>query len=468
MEKGTTFIKIQNYEKGTLDSLEKSLSVWDKINYNYITIGYLYDDYKHDLYLPASLYIDNIDEDLKTINPNRSTSLDFEIKLEPRDSVQRDAIDFLVGRGKFASNKDEHELMLALETGYGKTFCALYSALILNKRILIIVPNNSLAERWIDFIVENTNLDRTDITRLDGTNTISKIMNGSLEFDSDISIVTHSTLTNLINSDLEYGGYNINELFKKMKIGTKIIDEAHMNFRSTILINLLSNINKNIYLTATTNRSDLKEDIIFRKVFAIPTFKYTPPEKHIKTGIIKYNSNPTMFEQAMCKSKLGLNVMKYFNYTMKKHYEFDKALRVFLRTFLKYRDGKAIILCGYKAMIHYIEKYIETNFPDIDFGLYYSGMKESDKKDSLENKELIISTFKSLGTGVDIKGLKFVCMCEPYRSKIIASQAPGRLREEGWYFELVDVGFKSIISQYNSRIKYLETKSKFIKEVTLK
>ena len=72
--------------------------------------------------------------------------------------------------------------------------------------------------------------------------------------------------------------------------------------------------------------------------------------------------------------------------------------------------------------------------------------------------DIICSTIKSSGTGVDIKGLRCIINLEPFSSKVTCNQLAGRLREYGpdmyrFYVELIDIGFSKVNDMYRKRLK---------------
>ena len=100
---------------------------------------------------------------------------------------------------------------------------------------------------------------------------------------------------------------------------------------------------------------------------------------------------------------------------------------------------------------------------DIDYRAY--NWKNSDEISiyySIVAKEadIIVSTMKSMGTGVDILGLRAIINTESYKSKIVTEQALGRLRRPAdgstcIYCELVDKAFSTIRTQQKAREKVL-------------
>ena len=89
----------------------------------------------------------------------------------------------------------------------------------------------------------------------------------------------------------------------------------------------------------------------------------------------------------------------------------------------------------------------------------------------LDNK-IIVSTIKSCGTGVDIRGLRFLINCEAYSSKVTADQVCGRLREYSpedfsIYCELIDRGFLDCYRMYKNRDRIFKKKCNKIAIVDL-
>lgn len=85
-----------------------------------------------------------------------------------------------------------------------------------------------------------------------------------------------------------------------------------------------------------------------------------------------------------------------------------------------------------------------------------------------EECDIICSTIKSCGTGVDIKGLRCIINAEPFSSHITANQLAGRLREyapdkDTYFFDLIDIAFPSCENQYKSKLTNLRKKCKEVK-----
>ena len=99
-----------------------------------------------------------------------------------------------------------------------------------------------------------------------------------------------------------------------------------------------------------------------------------------------------------------------------------------------------------------VKQRILFNYPELynDIGIYTS---ISENKQEDKNKKYILTTTKSAGAGEDIPHLKYsVVLAEPFKSEVLARQTLGRTRDPNTiYIELVDVGFKQLVSYFNAK-----------------
>ena len=119
-----------------------------------------------------------------------------------------------------------------------------------------------------------------------------------------------------------------------------------------------------------------------------------------------------------------------------------------------------------------IEALYEKENKSLNIGNYTTASgKKKERLGQLRNR-LIFTTVQSGGVGLDLENLKAVLCLVPYSSNITASQMIGRLRfiegVELYYYDFVDLGFKSMDRQRFMRMQTLKIKSKQInrKEVT--
>ena len=119
---------------------------------------------------------------------------------------------------------------------------------------------------------------------------------------------------------------------------------------------------------------------------------------------------------------------------------------------------RSLILVSRIVACDEITKYIRDTYK-LDAASYHSQISQQDKKRALGEAKVIVSTNASLGLSETIPELQFVLNAEAHRN--FGDQASGRLRRLPGdkiciYCELVDVGFRSIVKQWNDRKKHYQ------------
>lgn len=449
-------IIINNYNMGDAPRLERFFSVYDKLYHTYILKVLEYKEDTKQLIVPRGIDIDYLKNMFDT-----DVSIDYKndpydrvepilLKTLPRDNVQKEALAFMCGEREYSDNKKHSQLAVNLDTGKGKTYCAITLAAINRLRSIVITSSIDWLEQWRDFIIEYTDTSINEIYMMIGSASIHRLL------DRDISkykfiLASHGTLKSYGDTN---GWEKITELFKYIKVGHKFYDEAHLNFDNMAKIDAYTNTYKTYYVTATPGRSDRNENILFKyymkNVPSIDLYNYDEDARTKYIGIL-YNSNPTALDISKCKNVYGFDRNRYSDYIITRD-NFYKILRVLLNMAIK-NDKKNIFYISTNRAIKIIYNWIIENYPELvdDVGIFTSIIKEN-KEEQLE-KRIILSTTKSLGTAQDIKDLKMIfVLAEPFASKILAKQTLGRLRDKDtFYVEIVDIGFRRIRDFYNSK-----------------
>ena len=133
-------------------------------------------------------------------------------------------------------------------------------------KTLIIMHRDSLRSQWVKSLYDLNGYSSREVYELTSSAELDAIANGQLKLDYDIYLMTHATFQAACNRirDCE----KIHNITKNLHIGLKIIDEAHLYFRDTLLMDFLFNVKRNVYLTATDGRSSKDEDAIFRSALS--------------------------------------------------------------------------------------------------------------------------------------------------------------------------------------------------------
>ena len=468
-----TAIIIDNYELHESEQLEHPFQIYDPVYHRMNYLGFYYDKENKRIYLPGGLDLWWV---RKAVNEKYYTRIDpypykkisnIRMKYKPRDNEQLETLKFTAGLEEYDGNQYAPQLSINLSTGKGKTYCSIATIAFYQIKSIIITGSNSLLTQWEQNIIEYTNLNSSDIFRINGSDICNMILNGSSNKAENASIFlcSHGTLRSFGD---RYGWDKVGELFKKLGIGMKFYDECHTNYDNMLMIDFFTNVFKTFYVTATPGRSDWKENHIFQiSLKNVPNIDLFDENKDPHTSYIalKWNSNPTAMDISRCKSSMyGLDRNKYMEYLTKKP-EFYELLRVIMDLVIKCK-GRALLYIGTNDGILRVYYWICQNYPEFigDIGIFTSLVSKEDKMKE-KKKRLLLSTTKSAGLGEHIEGLKLtVVLAEPFKSDIVFRQTLGRTRDPNTiYIETVDLGFKYTKKYYYAK---LPTANKYAKDVS--
>jgi superfamily II DNA or RNA helicase len=315
---------------------------------------------------------------------------------------------------------------------------------------------DTLRTQWRDSLYKLQGLTSEDVYEIETSEELEAIANGH-DPNYDIYLMTHATF--------RAGLKRIRDLNKManiprvLGIGLKIIDEAHLEFRDTLMMDFVFNIQRNLYLTATDGRSSKNENIIFRHVFSNALF-YKPssllseskPKKWVEYNVVEINTNANPkivkfrvegYRGKMSPASYGKWVIQYdkkqthikcVTDIVKMIYERDPSAKVLI--FMPLID-----LCIDTS--YYLHKHLnyDESFP-YDLNIQTINSKNS-KSENEANKhaDVIVTTIGSCGTGTDIPGITAIISCSPYVSSLTAKQTTWRLRYCGkrcYYYDIYD------------------------------
>ena len=455
-----THIEVPNYTLGDCPEIEKMLSVWDDDYHKLVPVGFSYNEETNTLILPRGMDLSYIERKFNMPleidrNFNKYKRVSYKLKTEPRDDNQVKSIAYLLGEGEFTYTKRYSQQALNLDMGQGKTYVTIASGAFLQMATLVITHINTIKNQWMSSYLEFTNIDEQYMYDIRGSKCIDKLLKETNP-KYKVYFVNHDT----IKAWCRKNGWNkLNDVFNHLGIGLKIYDEAHLEFSSLLNIDFNTNVYKTFYLTATFERGYYTENKVFYNCFKnIAKFGVEINEtlrKHIVYIAVKYNTRPNIDEQIKIKGRKGFDRYAYIDYQIKKGKIFDVVK--YVSEYFKNQEGKLAILTSKIESSFIFEDYMKELYPDKRI-ISWNSQVPDEIKETVNECDVISSTPKSLGTGNDIPGLRFMIMTEPYTSNITAKQVPGRLREYGpdmytFYVELIDIGFSKVNDMYRKRLK---------------
>jgi superfamily II DNA or RNA helicase len=370
---------------------------------------------------------------------------------------------------------------LSAQTGIGKTYCSIYAACKLGHPTLIVL--GLLIDQWYDSILKFTDIPADDIYVIKGFDTLECLWEGIKNgFRPKILLCSTRTLAMYcVNPSMSYLGLpSYAELQSKLKIGVKIIDECHLNFNTNTMIDFQTNVKYNIYLSATYQRSNQQGKRIFDMYF--PSYlKFGDQFTKKYTAVIMeyYHLHIPAKDTARFRLHKGYMHALYENYLVE-HVEYmslfiTEVIRpIIIKRFINVKkEGQhLLILVATKQFAKEFKAYLDESNLNLELAIFFSGdAGELGNEENLQ-KEVIISTIKSCGTGRDIKGLKTCVNTVSFSSEPLTAQVMGRLRqipgEDTYFIDLCNLDISQHRMHANNRICTYDLKALSFSEETLR
>jgi superfamily II DNA or RNA helicase len=441
-------------------------SLYDRVLHKYTFSAFTIID--KDIYFPASISVDEIKKYFKNrdvvVNYKttaKSGEVSYNMKHPPRDELQKKAISFLM---TIKDDDNNRERFLSLATGSGKTYVTINVISKIKKKPIIIVDTLELASQWKREFLNHTDLEEEDVVILSGSESVDK---EKKDKTGKVYIAIHRTLNNMLTDD-----YNsINLLMNKLKIGIRVFDEAHVNFKNVCLINALSNVEYTIFLTATPSRSNFTDDYLYGKVFRrIPYFngKDITDEKYHTVVFYKMDTKPSFDEKLSVKTKYGFNSSRWASFVEEKSYEilWQTIHDIFEKFKLKERNLKVAIMLPTINLIKKVKESFEQEAMEV--GVFIGEVKKDQRVLALQ-KKIILTNDKIFDKGIDVKDLEVLINFVPFGSLVKTEQVIGRLRygenKSSILIDIVDYGFEECIRQFKLRRRFYKKKAKKLIEI---
>lgn len=465
-------IEINNYDIGDNSQLEYIFSVWDPVYHQSFSKGIEYNEEQHKMIVPRGIDISWL-ENAFCCNVVVDRHCDEYVNTEPipikyltKDQKQLEILKFILGEDKYKYTKTKSQLSVNSSTGSGKTFVTVASICFSGSRAIIITSSINWLEQWKERILEYTPLDPQQIYMIAGAGSINKLLcRDPLKYQ--IFLASHSTLKS-------YGDRNgwdkVEELFKYLKCGMKVYDEAHLYFDNMCKIDFHSNTRKTLYLTATPERSNRDENEIYKLYFKnIPSINLfdSDNDPHVNYVSIHFNSHPSPLDIQKCKNMYGFDRIAYTNYVVNRP-NFIKLLNILIDLVFN-KPGKILIYIGTNAAIKQVYENIVSQFPFLEGSIgIYTSLVKTNKENELR-KKIILSTTKSCGAASDITDLMVtINLAEPFKSPVLAQQTLGRTRADNtMYIDIIDTGFYFTKKYYDAKRPIFNRYAKSMKSIQM-
>ena len=354
------------------------------------------------------------------------------------------------------------------------TYCSGVGMCLWKTKTLIISHRDDLRKQWLNSLYNMSGLSSKEVHEIDSSEELYAIAHNDIKLNYDVYLMTHATF----RAGMKRIGHlkDAMNITKNLGVGMKIIDEAHLEFRDTLLMDVVFNVKRNIYLTATDGRSSKDENSIFRHVFSNTLF-YKPssllsndaPKKWVEYISVCVNShcNPNIYRYRVAGGR-GMNPASYGKWVIqydKKDTHFNCCLDILKIMYEKDQYAKVLLfmplidLC--EECAYFLKKKLgmDKNFNyDLDIRTINSKNSKKDN-DYAKRADVIITTIASCGTGTDIPGITGIISCSPFVSGITAEQVFGRIRYCGkvcQYYDIYDSSVQLDVFWWKSRSRKLK------------
>lgn len=410
----------------------------------------------------------NVPDALITLlHPNRIEKIeqDFELK---EDIIPTDMQEAAV---RMVTDFNMNTAFFNIPTGFGKTLLSTYLISLLKDKAWIICFRQIVLDQWAKTMETMTTFDVSRVKRVNSSKDLLKMATG--EWDSSKYDVYLSTPVILASFAQRYGLRMLNDAMETCGIGVKFFDEAHYNVAAICKINALTNIKRTYYLSADFGQSDPQRARLYYKMFdqvpiITPNSDLAMSMRYTIGVVVRYNTHPNINEMESCFGNYGFNHYKYMEYQSGRA-EFRSAIEQVLIQIRKADPEMKYKILLLWNLTEHVDRFYEGNadalanlYPDDikpHVVRYHSKLSEEERKDALENGQIIISTYQSMSVGADLKRIRYVISLSPV-SHIEDNQAAGRARplpdgEDCFYFIFQDDGFPYIQKKLPQRLKYL-------------
>lgn len=464
---------ISPYDKGQCSYLEYQTTEYDPIRHKHEEISGFYNEEDHE-FATYNLEVKDLipkfpNYEIVKVCPQYGKPLHNRFNI--KDDFEFTEIQNALLADSVKSLGSDSSVFINLPTGVGKTVMALELISHLGKKAIVITYSTKILKQWQEELFETTTAYENSTLLIESSSKIDAIMEDrvkGLDLDKiDIFFITTNLITSYCSSR---GWHSLSNLFKKLGIGTKIVDEAHRRFTTTVKVNAYAPINYNIYLSADFNQATFTKRKHFFSAFRhVPVVSINKQEmvnfKHINAIVYEYASHPSVADQSVITGNaFGWNLFQFAEYEFMKGDLFEITKSIVHSILDSYNENdqhyRILILAVKTSHVDSWTESLREEFPNISIGRYHNDMDDSEKAETVKC-EIIVSTYQSFSTAINIVNPKIRHCISTVPVDIIShNQAAGRCRQiEGlwsYYWMLVDTSFEYPIKNLSRTLNYLQ------------
>jgi len=333
---------------------------------------------------------------------------------------------------------------VGIQTGKGKTVTALKGAVTFGKRLLIIVRPMFMG-KWAKDIKEILEIDiKKETMAIQGSAHLKAFIElakteGGLD-NTKVIVMSNKTFQMWIKLYEEFGeetkemGYGCtpDELCNIANIGMRLIDEVHMDFHLNFKIDLYTNVEQSISLSATLLNNDPFIERMYRLAYPlVARYQGGVWDRYALTYGVAYHLEDN---RKVRTSEFGQSTYSHiaFEKSILKNPHFKDSYCKLIKEILDYGyikgkvDGqRAVVFAASKDMCSVITGYLSKAYPTLTVNRYVEGDPYTNYLDS----DIRVTTVLSGGTAHDVKNLTCAVLTIALKSIQANIQVLGRLRK---------------------------------------
>jgi superfamily II DNA or RNA helicase len=339
--------------------------------------------------------------------------------------------------------------ILSLQTGGGKTVCALYIASQVKLPTLVLVHSGFLKDQWVERI--QSFLPKARVGTVQGE--VLDIQ------DKDIVVGMIQTISMKEFPPKTFSGF-----------GLVIVDECH-HIASEAFVQAIPKLTSKhmLGLSATPERKD-KLMYVINWCLGPMLYKSDSAEKvdsGVKVEVLEFETDDAEFNTVI-KNQSGV---MFTSLMVNKLTEFEPRNKMIVELLKDLYEDQTRQILVLSDRVEHTKKLFETLPPDIQkhTGILARGMKPAVRTEFCESKRILISTYQLVKEGFDLASLNTLLMATPRPDveqivgRILRVEKSKRLTEP-LILDIVDSTFRR---QFQERLRLYRDRSYVVEKVTI-
>ena len=318
----------------------------------------------------------------------------FSTKFPPHD-FQKEIIETFI--------KKDGNGLICVPCGYGKTFMALNIAVLLKKRLLIVVDKEFLMNQW-----------KSEIENFIQGARVGILQGNKVQIDAEKYDITICMIQTICRREFPDGFFD--------EYGFTIFDECH-HLGAAYFCQALKKIQTRymLGLSATPDREDGLSKV-FEYHLGEPVYKNTKrePDKEAVVKAVWFSSEDPAYSEVPVNWRGEPVTAKLLNQVAEFEPRNNKILGL-IEEYAQDKDRFILILSDRISQLEWFEKALGTKYLH---GYYIGGMKQAKLDDNAATCQILLATYQMASEAFSVKKLNTVILATPRKN---VEQSTGRI-----------------------------------------